>query len=311
MIYSRVSFDNPIYPSSKGRKEVQVDMRSTASAVLIIIGLLLQPAPVCAEPPSATSYAADGRWQQLEPGLDLGEFISQQRSETGDSVVRVLRIDPHYFELKLMNASATDNGRALTAREWCRQYGLVAAVNASMYQQDYRTSVSLMRTRAHTNNARLSKDMAILAFDRLSPDVPAVKIIDRECENFSDWKDRYGTVVQSIRMLSCTGRNVWSPQPQKWSTAAIAVDWQGRVMFIHARSPYSTHDLINILRQLPLNIARALYSEGGPQAQLFVNGGGRQLEFVGRVESGIGETSAVAIALPIPNAVGVVRKVPK
>ena len=207
-----------------------------------------------------------------------------------------------------MNASATDKGRALTARQWCQQSGLVAAVNASMYQQDYKTSVSLMRSRKHTNNARLSKDMAILAFDRLSPGVPAVKIIDRECEDFSRWKSRYGTLVQSIRMLSCTGRNVWSPQSQKWSTAAIAVDRKGRVMFIHSRSPFSTHDLINILQRLPLNISRALYTEGGHQAQLYINGGGRQMEFVGQMESNLSGAATVSIALPIPNVVGVVRK---
>ena len=284
-------------------------MRLTLAAMLVLTGCLIMHGPVDADSPATASHpTANGPWQQLEPGLELGVFISQQRSDTGDSKIRVLRIDPRHFELKLMNASATERGRALTARQWCRQHGLVAAVNASMYQQDYRTSVSLMRTRDHINNARLSKDMAILAFDPLTPDVPSVKIIDRECEEFSDWKDRYGTMVQSIRMLSCTGRNVWSPQPQKWSTSAIAVDRQGRVMFIHARSPYSTHDLINILRQLPLNISRALYTEGGPQAQLFVSSCDRQLEFLGRVESSLGEASPVAIALPIPNAVGVARK---
>ena len=252
--------------------------------------------------------ASSEQWLQLEHGLDLGEFVSPQPSDAGDSVIRVLRIDPQHFELRLMNASATREGSALTAKEWCRQYGLVAALNASMYQQDYKTSVSLMRTRSHINNSRLSKDMAILAFDRLKPDVPEVTIIDRECEDFSHWENRYGTLVQSIRMLSCNGKNVWSPQPQKWSTAAIAVDGQGRVMFIHARSPYSTHDLINILRQLPLDIARALYTEGGPQAQLFIHSGLREWEFVGRVESNLTDTSAVSIALPIPNAIGVARK---
>jgi len=284
-------------------------MRNAAGALLIAIGCLMPSALGSAEMLSAMPISTENRqWQQLERGLEIGEFAAQQRSDTGDSVIRVLRIDPQHFELRLMNASATEKGRALTAREWCRQFGLVAAVNASMYQQDYRTSVSLMRTRGHINNARLSKDMAILAFDRLTPDVPAVKIIDRECEDFSKWEGRYGTLVQSIRMLSCTGKNVWSPQPQKWSTAAIAVDRQGRVMFIHARSAYSTHDLINILRRLPLNIERALYTEGGPQAQMYVNGAERQWEFVGQVESSLSNTATVSIALPIPNAVGVVRK---
>ncbi len=284
-------------------------MRIVFVALLIVMTCIFYPVSVTAGSPSdIVQNPADGKWQLLETGLEWGEFVSRQPSDSGDSVIRILRIDPQHFELRLMNASATEKGRALTARQWCQQFGLVAAVNASMYQQDYKTSVSLMRSRRHTNNARLSKDMAILAFDRLSPGVPAVTIIDRECEDFSSWKDRYGTLVQSIRMLSCTGKNVWSPQSQKWSTAAIAVDQRGRVMFIHCRSPFSTHDLINILRRLPLNISRALYTEGGHQAQLYVSGGGRQMEFVGQMESNLSGAATVSIALPIPNVVGVVRK---
>jgi hypothetical protein len=209
-------------------------------------------------------------WQRLSEGLELGFFHSPQPAETGDSMIRVLRIEPARYQLRLLNASATENGRALSAKQWCRQNGLVAAINASMYQADLKASVSLMRTKSHINNPRLSKDMAILAFDRNSPDVPRVKIIDRQCEDFKTWEKKYKTLIQSIRMISCKGKNVWAKQPQKWSTAAMAVDDLGRVLFIHVGSPYSTHDLINILKKLPLGIDRAMYVEGGPQAQLYI-----------------------------------------
>jgi hypothetical protein len=218
--------------------------------------------------PAENSVDKDRAWQQLAPGLELGIFSAPVLSEIGDSKLRVLRIDPQYYQLKLLSASAFENGRPLSAKQWCRQNGLVAAINASMYQEDYKSSVSLMRTRAHINNPRLSKDMTILAFDRKTADVPRVKIIDRQCEDFKIWQKKYSTLIQSIRMISCTGKNVWTKQPQKWSTAAIGIDDRDRVLFIHAGSPYSTHDLIGFLQQLPLNISRAMYAEGGPQAQL-------------------------------------------
>lgn len=245
------------------------------------------------------------QWQELEPGLELGAFRSPQVSEVGDSVIRLLRIDPKRFEFRLLNASAPDQRRSLTARQWSRENNLVAAINSSMYQEDHRTSVSFMRTRTHTNNPRVSKDMAILAFGRRTPSVPLVKIIDRQCEHFDTWKNRYGTLVQSIRMISCQGRNVWSPQPEKWSTAAIGVDQYGRILFIHVRSPYSTHDLIDILRALPLGLSRAMYAEGGPEAQLYVRSRDREYEFVGGFETAFNETSP---AWPIPNVVGIVRR---
>jgi hypothetical protein len=247
----------------------------------------------------------DAAWQKLSDGLELGFFQSPQPAETGDSMIRVLRIEPARYELRLLNASASENGRPLSAKDWCRQNGLVAAINASMYQDDLKASVSLMRTKSHINNPRLSKDMAILAFDRQSPDVPLVKIIDRQCEDFETWGKKYKTLIQSIRMISCQGKNVWAQQTQKWSTAAIAVDYLGRVLFIHVGSLYSTHDLINILRKLPLNIDRAMYVEGGPQAQLFINIGTHEHEFVGNYKVDIEENMNALFSRPIPNVVGI------
>ena len=238
----------------------------------------------------------------------MGIFGAPVPSPIGDSKVRVLRIDPQRYQFRLLNASASKNGRPLSARQWSRQNNLVAAINASMYQEDYRSSVSLMRTKAHVNNPRLSKDMTILAFDRKTSDVPLVKIIDRQCENFKRWQKKYSTMVQSIRMISCTGANVWAEQPQTWSTAAIGIDDQHRVLFIHVGSPYSTHDVIDILKKLPLNITRAMYAEGGPQAQLYINTGDHEYEFVGNYEIEFQESMKKLISRPVPNVVGISLK---
>jgi hypothetical protein len=244
-------------------------------------------------------------WQKIADGLELGFFPSPQSSEIGDSMIRVLRIDTERFKLKLLNASGLKNGNALSAKEWCLQNELVAAINASMFQADYKSSVSLMRTRNHINNPRLSKDMSILAFDRYTTAVPRVKIIDRQCEDFKMWKNKYGTLIQSIRMISCAGKNVWLQQPQKWSTAAIGIDQLDNVLFIHVGSPYSTHDLIDILKILPLNIARAMYAEGGPQAQLYINIGDHEYEFVGAYKIDLQENMKALFSRPIPNVVGI------
>jgi hypothetical protein len=257
---------------------------------------------------SNTISSSAGGWQKLADGLELGIFESPQPSEIGDSKIRILRIDPGRYELKLLNASVSKKGRSLTARQWCRQNGLVAAINASMFQADYKTSVSFMRTRTHVNNPRISKDMTILAFDRLGTGAPEVKIIDRQCEDFKIWKNKYGTLVQSIRMISCKGKNVWRQQAKKWSTVAIGMDKADRVLFIHVGSPYSTHDLINILQKLPLDIARAMYTEGGSQAQLYIKTGAHEYEFVGHSEIDFSNKASSLFSWPIPNAVGVSLK---
>jgi hypothetical protein len=247
-------------------------------------------------------------WQQLDKGLELGIFRAPQAAAGRDSLVRVLRIDPKHYQFKLLNASRIENGVPLTPKQWCRQNGLVAAINPSMYQTDFKTSVSLMRTKGHTNNPRLSKDMTILAFDRLSAGVPHVKIIDRQCEDFPSWKRKYETLVQSIRMISCTGKNVWKPQARRWSTSAIGVDVQDRVLFIHVRALYRTHDLINILKKLPFNISRAMYTEGGPQAQLYINSGNQEWELTGSYETNSSEANEGSLSWPLPNVLGISKR---
>jgi hypothetical protein len=278
---------------------------------VVIVAVAAALAVICTRPAGAGRPTGSASlWQQLEPGLELGIFPSPRPADVGDSLIRVLRIDPERYRFHLVNASADKNVRLRTARQWSRKYGLSAAINASMYQTDYKTSVSLMRTTGHVNNPRLSRDMAILGFDRRQPDIPHVKIIDRQCDDFDTWKTRYGTLVQSIRMISCTGKNVWTRQDQKWSTAAVASDRRDRILFIYVASPYRTHDLINILKMLPIGIDRAMYVEGGPQAQLYINAGGKEHEYAGGYEiSGqLMNADSLNLSGPIPNVIGIAPK---
>ena len=283
-----------------------MNIKLAQNSLLILIYLLAISVSVEAQPIAGEQKSRQKLgWQQLARGLELGTFLSPQPAEVGDSLVRVLRINPKYYRLRLLNTSAIENGVPLTPKQWCRQNGLIAAINPSMFQTDYKTSVSLMRTQTHTNNPRLSKDMTILAFDRQSSDVPPAKIIDRQCEDFQFWKKKYKTLVQSIRMLSCKGKNVWKQQQQKWSTAAIAIDGQENILFIHVRSWYSTHDLINVLKKLPLDISKAMYTEGGPQAQLYINTGEKEFEFAGSYETSSPQNNENAIFWPLPNVIGI------
>jgi hypothetical protein len=274
---------------------------------LVVIGVVaLALAPTAAratatDAPGAAPAAArraDERgeaWRALEPGLELGTFAGP------GGEVAVLRIDPARYELRLLNASAPGEGSLRTARTWAARAGAAAAINASMYQEDYRTSVSLMRTRAHVNHPRVSKDKAVLAFDPLVRGAPAVRLIDRDCESLDTARASYGTLVQSIRLVSCDRRNVWEPSPRKVSMAAIGVDGKGRVLFIHARTPSPVHELVNALLAMPIDLRQAMYVEGGPEAQLYVKGGGREHEWVGGFERA--PAAQNTSAWPVPNVI--------
>ena len=270
----------------------------------VLAGLAGSPAS-----PEARPAPAGEGWRALEAGLDLGEFSAPGVGAGGSGAPRitVLRIDPVRFRLVLANASAMPDRRSRTAREWAAEKGLVAAVNASMYQADRLTSVSLMKTGSHVNNARLSKDKAVLAFDPVTDGVPRVQIIDRACQDFDALRTRYRTLVQSIRMVDCERRNVWSRQPKKWSTAAVGIDAAGRVLFLFARSPLSTRDFVDAILGLPIGLRNAMYVEGGPEAQLYVRAGDVEREMFGSFETGFFESDLNDRAWPVPNVIGVAR----
>lgn len=263
---------------------------------------------VAAAPRSRPVAAAEPPWQELEAGLEYVELASPIRAGSGDSLIRVVRLDPARWALELVNASATPDAPRQTARGWARAHGLAAAINASLYQTDYRTSVSLMRRRDHVNNPRLSKHNAVLLFDRRDAGVPPVTLLDRTCSDLGAVQDRYAAAVQSIRMISCTRANVWSQQPRAWSSAAVGVDGRGRVLLLHMRSPLSTHDFADALLALPLDLRQTMYVEGGPEAQLYVNAGGREIEVVGSHGSSAFAAIVNDAALPIPNVIGVKRR---
>jgi hypothetical protein len=104
-------------------------------------------------------------------------------------------------------------------------------------------------------------------------------------------------------MVTCKRANAWKQQPRRWSTAAIGTDGKGRVLFIHCRTPYTVHDLIDRLLALPIDLRRAMYVEGGPEATLYVKAGKVERDFVGSFESGFLENDDNQAEWALPNVV--------
>ncbi len=246
-------------------------------------------------------------WRNLEKGLDIGIFPAPKKSTVGDSLIRILRADIASFGLRLLNASSEDQGKRLSVKNWVKKNGLVAAINASMYQKNMMSSVSYMKNGQHTNNTWVSKDKTFLAFNPIKKNSISVRIIDRDCDDFQSLRKQYDTLVQSIRMISCHRENMWEQQKNIWSIAAIGMDHQGRILFIHVRSPYSSHDLIDMLLELPIGLKQTMYVEGGADAQLYINTGKEEHEFTGSYSTGSREHNKNTFSHPIPNVLGLVR----
>jgi hypothetical protein len=269
-----------------------MNAKTNITAILIII--------------AAVNINVNAQWRTLEPGLEFASFPSPLYDTTihGANKINVLRIDLKRHELHLLNASnPAGSGALYTARNWAARSGMVAVTNAAMYQADYRTSVSYMKTSSHVNNPRLSKDKTILLFEPLKKGIPTARIVDLQCDDFETVRQLYGSAVQSIRMLSCYGKNVWQESERRWSIAAAATDKSGNLLLIQCTAPHSVYEFINILSELPISIDRAMYMEGGGPSQLFIGTAKDTMEFIGDFSSG-GRSLAAA---QLPNALGVKR----
>lgn len=243
-------------------------------------------------------------WDTLAPGLEVGRFAASIKAAVGDSSVTVVRVDPARFEFRLLSAKLLGLGDGLTAPQWVERHGVLGVINASMFQADHLTSVGHMRDGGRINNRRWSKDNAVFAAGPLAPGLPPARILDRACDEWEPLSRQYRVLVQNIRMLDCAGGNTWAQQPRKWSTACVGADGEGRVLLVHARSAYSTHDLVDVLRALPLGLRRLMYVEGGPEASLYVKLGGRvAVSEVGSFETGFFEHDENRDFWPLPNVI--------
>lgn len=257
----------------------------------LLLAALLLVSPPPAEP-----------WTTVAPGLEVARFRSARPAAVGDSTVLAVRIDPVAHAFRLLSAKLLSLPKNLTAPEWVEREGVLGVINASMFQGDQRTSLAYMRDGAGINNAVWSKDNAVFASGPLAPGLPPTQILDRTCQDGDGLARQYRLLVQNIRMLDCQRRNTWAQQPRRWSTAAVGTDGDGRVLFLHARSAWSTHDLIDVLLSLPLDLSRLMYVEGGPEASLYVKVGGRVVASeVGSYETGFWENDGNALFWPLPN----------
>ncbi len=264
----------------------------------------------CAVASPATEPALDalppGSFHELAPGLELGHFASPVPSTLGDSRITALRVDPTRFSVEVISATREHPQLIMTAPEWARRHGLVAVINPGMFGLDYRTATFALIDQGHENNARMfEKAGSALLAEPTDSTLPSARMLDLRCEDLESLRVGYSSLVQSYRLLECDGTPAWQASSRIWSHALVGVDSQGRILFLHARSPWSTRQITEILLALPLDLTRLHYGEGGPEATLYLRHGERQLLLVGSYETGFNENDSNRRSWALPNVIAV------
>lgn len=252
--------------------------------------------------------ALPGEWNALNPGLELREFLIPDQVgdlEGRQSGMAVLRIDPARYEVALGTALTT--GRMRSMQEWARHQGFVAVINAGMFRADDRMrSTGYMRDGETVINSFIHPSYgAFLAFNPRDPSLPALRWVDRQIEaNWQALLADYNGVIQNYRLISPERENLWEPADRRHSGAAIAMDKDGRLLFIHCRVRLSLNEFAQALIDLPLDLVGAMYVEGGADAAMYVDIDGFVGRFVGEYRSDFFQGSNMNF-WPAPNVLGI------
>jgi len=222
----------------------------------------------------------------------------------------VVKIDPDLWEIKSYSITELGMEKGISAREWADKKGLVAVINAGMYDKDLKTHIGMYVKNNHSNNSIFhSKYKSAAVFNPKSNNQPPFRIIDLDETNINKIKKEYDTIIQNERLIKRPGENRWKAGSKKWwSEAALAEDKDGNVLFLYTPASFNMYDFNKKLLSLPLNIECAQHLDGGFPAQIFFNYGKTKIEFHSGMEVFHGAEDTPGPGLPLPNIIGISAK---
>src|SRR5262249_7333081 len=101
---------------------------------------------------------------------DIAAGLALERIADGDACITLVRVSAERWTLRLLTALAEGGPRPAPA--WVEGFHLVAAINASMFQPDFR-SIGLLVASGVENNPRDNAKLgAFFAFDPVAADDP-------------------------------------------------------------------------------------------------------------------------------------------
>ncbi|MBN1464552.1 phosphodiester glycosidase family protein [candidate division KSB1 bacterium] len=247
-------------------------------------------------------------WQRIDDGLFLGEFKINAPLPFNEAIMTILKVDPTVHQFHLLTISEHGH-EPLTLPEWCERYHLIGAINAGMYQEDYKSNVGFMKNYTHMNNSHVnSSHHSLAAFNPVDASDTPFFIFDIDEYAADSVIHRYHSIVQNLRLIKSPGENRWSESTKRWCEAALGQDKDGNALFIYCRTPMNMIDFIDTLLQLPIDIVAAMHVEGGLPAALHFSYHGVTKSFSGTAETRFDAEGHAVNATRLPNVIGFSRK---
>lgn len=212
-------------------------------------------------------------WDKIDEGLSYGKIAMNSNAKVADKNIYILKINPDIYKFELLCSTEGDTVFR-TAADWCKLKGCVAGFNAGMFSlKDHKKGMGYVRNYSHFNNAEFREVYkAIAAFNRKDNSVPDFQIFDLEKDSWKNIEPKYNSFLQSIRMIDGNQKlSSWKRKRKlSCSMIVIATDVKHNVLVFITRVPYPLDVFAQMMLDMPLDIQRAMYLEGGPEASLYV-----------------------------------------
>lgn len=241
----------------------------------------------------------------LGPGLtaELAPLDATPAAPSAAPCIDIVRADLARYRLRVL--TGTRDGTSHPAPAWRDAFHLVAVTNAGMFHAEG-LPVGLIVEDGVAISVENKQFGGYLAFDPIARTDPPAIIAGRDCPGFSldDLRARYRSIVQSSRLLDCDGAAIPWQDKKQYSAAAIGIDHQGHIAFLHVRAAVTMTELSRALAAKDLGLTGALFLEGGPEASLVVRGSEGELARVGSYETDFLENDTNQSFWWLPNVLG-------
>lgn len=243
----------------------------------------------------------------VRDGITVERIVGPPADGLGDGLVTLVRIDMRHRHLTLVTAESED-GVFRPAPEWAARAGLVAGINAALFEPDGRPTALYVEdgVERSPDDARFG---GLLAFDPIDPSDAPFVLTGRDCPgvDVSSLRSRYRNVVANYRLLGCSREPIAWLDEDRYSSAAFGVDREGRFVLVHSTTPYRMTDLARTLADPSLGLVAVHYVEGGPKATVHVETDHGPMTLIGSRDEDAHAADRRG-PRPIPNVLGVVPR---
>ncbi len=249
-------------------------------------------------------------WIELAKGMDYCETDAPIVSPINDSKITIVKINPNYFDFFLVTATEHKK-KSRPADIWADTFGFNMVVNAGMYDlANGLINRGYMKNYGHYNNQQVNPAYnSMIALNPVDSSRAAMTILDLKCHPWENVKKDYHCYAQGMRMIDCDGEALgWNKRKQSCSMLVAALDPEGNIYYIFARSPYTHNEMISFMKGFPFKLTNAIYIEGGPETSLHIDINGHCIQKTGSYVSQTYAKDDNDHFWDLPNVIGIRQK---